>query len=429
MNLLFIDTDFLKTISVLFLGCDKNITNDLIHGLKDKIGDIYLCDDYQKLIKDYQKYQPDLLIIDSSMAENHDLEGIEALKKLKDTVSTIIITDTDNDNFLLKAMSIGIDTFIPRSIDLDGLLIAICKNVSHLFHKKEDPAIEKDIHLILDMSPDFMIISDGDKIDFINHSFLQFLGYNCLDSFRKEHNDLSPFISNINDIPYYNGDLSWLKKVLKEPDKEHIVQFYNPEENEKYFCKYWIHHKLFPGCKKHILSFVEQIQKKPDLSTLNTDGTKDSLTGLDNRLKFAHSLFREIKKAKRCKTPLSLILLDLYLSDKDTDNKEITESDLKEIADIITANTYKCDVISRIGESRLGILVPDTILEDAKTMAIRLRKLLASQEKIHKAFGLSQLKMDDTIGSFLKRTDEAIQRAKYENSSGIELESPNYPFP
>jgi diguanylate cyclase (GGDEF)-like protein len=109
--------------------------------------------------------------------------------------------------------------------------------------------------------------------------------------------------------------------------------------------------------------------------------TRDALTGLANRRLFEESLEREVARARRLSTPLSLLLIDVdhFKQINDTYGHPAGDAVLAGVAGAITAGTKAFDVPARYGGDELAVLLPGCGSHDARGVAERVRSQIAEQ--------------------------------------------------
>jgi diguanylate cyclase (GGDEF)-like protein len=107
--------------------------------------------------------------------------------------------------------------------------------------------------------------------------------------------------------------------------------------------------------------------------------TRDSLTGLANRRLFDESLQREVARAERLTTPVSLLVLDVdhFKQVNDTYGHQTGDAVLREVADALVANTKNYDVAARYGGDEFVVLLPGCHRGDAMRVAERVRSGIA----------------------------------------------------
>ena len=145
----------------------------------------------------------------------------------------------------------------------------------------------------------------------------------------------------------------------------------------------------------------------------------DALTGAYNRNKIEQLLEREIERAVRYKSTLSLILFDLdhFKTVNDTYGHLSGDYVLKTVIRIIQEHIRKTDSLGRWGGEEFMLLAPETGMEQAIELAEKIRQhveLFAYKNvgTITISCGLAELKAGDTIDSLIKRADDALYKAK-----------------
>ena len=101
----------------------------------------------------------------------------------------------------------------------------------------------------------------------------------------------------------------------------------------------------------------------------------DGLTGLYNRRYFEDQIERELARARRNETPLSVLMLDLdgLKTINDGFGHHAGDAFLKELGRIIQANTRASDIAARLGGDEFIILAPDTDSSDACIIGERIQ--------------------------------------------------------
>ena len=102
----------------------------------------------------------------------------------------------------------------------------------------------------------------------------------------------------------------------------------------------------------------------------------DGLTGAYNHRHFRTRLEEEFSRAKRYKTPLSCIMLDIdhFKSINDAFGHAQGDIVLKEITDVLRKSVRKIDIVARYGGEEFVILLPHTDKEGAFIHAERIRE-------------------------------------------------------
>lgn len=149
----------------------------------------------------------------------------------------------------------------------------------------------------------------------------------------------------------------------------------------------------------------------------------DSLTGLYNHRTFYERLNEELKRAARYGKPLSIVLIDLdnFKSVNDTKGHQFGDHLLVKCAEWLRHGLRETDVICRYGGDEFGVLLPETLPEDAHAMMCRLArtfKELGAKEGTPASFGMSfglasHPKDDGTVTHLVHAADKRLLSNKY----------------
>jgi diguanylate cyclase (GGDEF)-like protein len=162
--------------------------------------------------------------------------------------------------------------------------------------------------------------------------------------------------------------------------------------------------------------------------------TFDSLTGLLNRNAYDEALNREISRAKRHDSSLSLLFLDLddFKQVNDSFGHMAGDEVLKGVSQLIMTEKRSEDVAARYGGEEIAILLPETGKAEAWLLGERIRKKLEEATitfdgqtiQMTLSGGLASFPIDADNGEeLLKHADEAMYRAKSFGKNNISLYS------
>jgi diguanylate cyclase (GGDEF)-like protein/PAS domain S-box-containing protein len=149
----------------------------------------------------------------------------------------------------------------------------------------------------------------------------------------------------------------------------------------------------------------------------------DSLTETYNRRFIEDCLNKEFEKFKRYSRSLSLIMVDIDFFKKVNDGygHQCGDFVLKSIASKIASVTRKMDVLARYGGEEFLCLLPETDLNEALTVAERIRTVIAEEPfvfydariSVTVSQGVSELRDEvHSVEALLKLADEALYEAK-----------------
>lgn len=114
---------------------------------------------------------------------------------------------------------------------------------------------------------------------------------------------------------------------------------------------------------------------------LTTMALSDGLTGCANHRAFQEALVRDLARADRQGTHLSLIIIDadLFKQVNDKHGHKVGDSVLKMIAETLTECVRASDVVARIGGEEFALILPNTPAEGALVVAERARNAIAKK--------------------------------------------------
>lgn len=280
------------------------------------------------------------------------------------------------------------------------------------------------IHFMLDANPNFLITTTGKNLEYINKTFLNFLGYHSLEEFKKNHSCIDDFIMSINGNPYPSDKHKhegWVRSIIKNPNKDHIIHLHrNYVSEDEAVTAHIVTCTAFPDMDKYLISFTDITNFEKERQFLRQQAMTDPLTGIYNRSGFNHLLSVEIQRSQRYRSPLSLIMLDIdhFKNINDTFGHNVGDDVLKILAKVISENIRCYDIFARWGGEEFAILTPHTDKESAVMLAEKLRKTIEDADfevagKITCSFGVTGLMKDNCIArEIIDHADNALYKAK-----------------
>jgi diguanylate cyclase len=180
--------------------------------------------------------------------------------------------------------------------------------------------------------------------------------------------------------------------------------------------------------------------------------TTDALTGVYNRRKWLEEANRILARFLRSGQRFSVLYLDIdhFKRLNDTHGHATGDVVLKHFAELVSKQVRELDVLGRFGGEEFVVLLPETTLENAKTIAQRIRATTeatairmpeatairmpeatsigaANDTLLHitVSLGLAEVSLEDSkIEDVLQRADEALYQAKALGRNRVALESP-----
>ena len=114
---------------------------------------------------------------------------------------------------------------------------------------------------------------------------------------------------------------------------------------------------------------------------VQTLAVTDGLTGLLNHRAFSNILNREFIKTKRYQKPLSLIMMDVdnFKAVNDQYGHQAGDQTLREFARLCSEVVRDIDIVVRYGGDEFAVILPDTELRQAMTVAERIHDAIIAQ--------------------------------------------------
>ena len=146
----------------------------------------------------------------------------------------------------------------------------------------------------------------------------------------------------------------------------------------------------------------------------------DQLTGTGNRRRLEQALSQEINRTERTQEGFCVIMADLdhFKRINDKHGHETGDKVLAAFGDLLRRQVRPMDIVTRFGGEEFVVLLPSTRLEQAVTVAERIRTALASMiieplpTAVTVSLGVAEIAPGETGDALLRRVDKALYEAK-----------------
>jgi two-component system, cell cycle response regulator len=158
----------------------------------------------------------------------------------------------------------------------------------------------------------------------------------------------------------------------------------------------------------------------------------DALTGLFNRRYMENQLNTLVEQASARGKPMAVLALDIdhFKSINDTHGHDAGDDVLRDFAMRIKRSIRGIDLACRSGGEEFVVVMPETGIAVAATVAERLRRRIAAEPftisagarsiPVTLSIGIAALRgRDDSPASLLKRADQALYRAKRDGRNRV----------
>lgn len=159
--------------------------------------------------------------------------------------------------------------------------------------------------------------------------------------------------------------------------------------------------------------------------------TVDALTGVHNRRWMSEAFPRVLHRCKLDNSNSAILVIDIdfFKRVNDTYGHLVGDVALKSLAKIMQVNLRPHDLLVRYGGEEFAILLPDTEVEQARSIAERLRTMVAANEivsgdlafKITVSIGIAPTTQEGSLEDFFGAADRALYRAKELGRNRIEI--------
>ena len=188
------------------------------------------------------------------------------------------------------------------------------------------------------------------------------------------------------------------------------------------------------------LSKTEISNLQQSLEAIRAESLTDPLTGLGNRKYFDRSIEAAITNALAAGEPLSLLMFDIdhFKSFNDSYGHLTGDQVLRLVGMSLKQSIKGQDITARYGGEEFAVVLPNTALRQALTVADHIRRAVMSKElkkkstgeilgRVTISVGVSMLKPGDDADSLIERADACLYAAKRAGRNRVVCEAdPEY---
>jgi diguanylate cyclase len=173
-----------------------------------------------------------------------------------------------------------------------------------------------------------------------------------------------------------------------------------------------------------------------NLEVVRTESLTDPLTQLANRKFFDTTLEQAIADARSNNEPLSLLMTDIdhFKNFNDSFGHLTGDQVLRLVAMSVKQNVKGQDIAARYGGEEFAIVLPNTVLRSAITVADHIRRAVMTKELMKRStgehlgrvtisVGVATWRKNDTPQMLIERTDSCLYAAKRHGRNRVMCET------
>lgn len=405
----------------------------------------------------------DIVLLDVMMP---DMDGFEVCRRIKNNPAThhipvVMVTALDQPSDRVAGLEAGADDFLTKPVS-DVALIARVRSLTRLKMMTDELRMRALTSREIGIeSPEREAVAEPGRngrilvVDDRRTSYERLAA--MLDSnhrvdvepdpnsalFRAAEGDYELIIVSLGLQNFDGLRLCSQMRSLDRTRSMPILALCEPDENGKLMRGLEIginDYLLRPIDRNELLARVRtQIRKKRYTEKLRDNvqlsieaAITDGLTGLYNRRYMESHLSTLVEQAIGRSKPLAVLVLDIdyFKSINDTYGHDAGDDVLREFAIRMRKSTRGIDLACRYGGEEFVIVMPETDMAVAATVAERLRRRIAAEAfpidrgqraiDVTISIGIAALERpDDNAASLLKRADQALYRAKRDGRNRV----------
>jgi len=175
--------------------------------------------------------------------------------------------------------------------------------------------------------------------------------------------------------------------------------------------------------RRQVVTAEQRIEQlKSELELVNKLVREDQLTGALNRRGMDDAMAREAARAERNGTPLCITLIDIdnFKKINDSFGHQVGDIVLVHLVAIIMETIRTNDLIGRYGGEEFLLLLPDSRIDEATAVTVRLQRKLAAkpiswanqQLLVTFSAGVATRRPGESEAALINRADQALYEAK-----------------
>ena len=412
-------------IKVLLVEDDEDdyvLTRDMLTDIYGKALELDWIDTGEAGIEAIVKGGHDVALIDFRLGTCTGLEVVREANSRGCTDPLILFTGQGSHEIDIEAMEAGATDYLVKG-EITAPLLE--RSVRYAIERKKAEAAlresEKSIRALIETTNDSVFLLDPDGICLtINQTGAERLGIQAESLLGKNILDIMP------------PDVAERRRFRLDQ----VVQSKSPTAFEDERAGRWYESNMHPVFDEHggisrIAVFARDItERKKNAEIIYHQANFDALTDLPNRTMFHGRFARALQRARRSRSLVALLFVDLdgFKGVNDTLGHGAGDLLLQEAALRLTSCVREVDTVARIGGDEFTIVLPDLGSVNAAERVARLVLsrlaepfiLKGADVSISGSIGITFFPDDaEDVESLLRNADSAMYRAKDAGSNAF----------
>lgn len=251
------DRSDLKKISLLYVEDDEDIRDELVDFLELYFESLYVAKNGEEGLALFHQNKPDIVVSDIQMPLMDGLTMCEEIRKVNTDVPLIITTAFNEPSFLIKSIDLGVDRYVTKPINITKLEKSLMRCGEFVLQKRKIDSLLKLSYQLMDKNDNLMYMT-GKEFQHINKSLLNFLGFNTVEEFSKNHKTIFENLLTLSKEQISTTKTQWIEFIKNNREKEHIIYFKGCDsENNENIIPYKVNINYYAEMEHYLIIFDE----------------------------------------------------------------------------------------------------------------------------------------------------------------------------